>query len=108
MNVRIVSMKAPVSELAWHLADFLEAGSEPPPECISSPHLTQGEMMTDEEVDEFLKDSVATLRILSDHSSPRYVELMNTYLTDLAYLSSLGRITEDDYNELTHPDNLRF
>jgi len=101
-------MKAPESELAWRLPDFLEAGTEPPVRCVKSPHLTEGEMMTDDEVEEFLKDSVATLRILSDHHSNRFTELLNAHRAELTYLASLGRITEDDYNGLTNPDNLRF
>jgi len=101
-------MKAPESELAWRLADFLEAETEPPAGCVASPHLTQGEMMTDDEVEEFITDSIATLRILSDHRSQRYADLERSYHADLAYLAKLGRITEDDYNDLTHPDNLRF
>lgn len=64
--------------------------------------------MTDDEVGEFIKDSVATLRILSDRQASRYTDLLETYQADLGYLRNLGRISEDDYNELTHPDNLRF
>jgi hypothetical protein len=101
-------MSTPASELAWRLADFLEAGVEPSPEHISNPELTDGEMMTDDEIQEFIKHSIATLRILSDKQSPRYNDLEANYLADLIYLLKLGRITEDDYNDLTHPDNLRF
>ncbi len=101
-------MKPPKSELAWALADFLEAGTEPSPRHISNPHATEGQMMTDDEIEEFIKDSVATLRILSDKKSPRYAELVANYQADLTYLQELGRITEDDYNDLTSPDNLRF
>ncbi len=65
-------------------------------------------MMLDDEIEEFIKDSIATLRILSDKHSARYTELLAIYQADLAYLASLGRISEDDYTGLTHPDNLRF
>jgi hypothetical protein len=65
-------------------------------------------MMTADEVEEYIKDSIATLRILSDHKSARYDTVADTYRADLAYLVEVGSLTEDDYNELTHPDNLRF
>jgi hypothetical protein len=96
------------SELAWTLADYQAAGTEPPARISSNPSLTEGEMMTDEEIEELVKDSIATLRILSDRHSARYAELLSNYQADLAYLTELGRISEDDYNELTSPDNLRF
>jgi hypothetical protein len=96
------------SELAWRLADFKKAGMEPPSRCVSNPELSDGQMMTADEVEEYIKDSIATLRILSDHKSDRYEAVADAYRADLAYLVEVGSLTEDDYNELTHPDNLRF
>jgi hypothetical protein len=98
----------PISELSWTLADYLEASIEPSARVLASPHLTEGLMMTDDELEEFIKDSIATARILSDKQSPRYDQVTANYHADLAYLLGLGRITQDDYNDLTHPDNLRF
>jgi hypothetical protein len=96
------------SLLAWTAADYVLAQTEVPAELISNPELTEGEMMTADEVETFIKDSIATLRILADKASPRYGALVETYKADLAYLSEIGQIDEDSYNELTHPDNLRF
>lgn len=98
----------PQSELAWNLADYRAAKVDPPARCISNPELTEGEMMTADEVQEFIKDSIATLRILGDKNSPRYNDLRETYVADLAYLAEVGAISDDDYNDLTHPDNLKF
>jgi len=81
---------------------------EPPSRCVSNPELSDGQMMTADEVEEYIKDSIATLRILSDHKSDRYEAVADAYRADLAYLVEVGSLTEDDYNELTHPDNLRF
>jgi hypothetical protein len=96
------------SEFAWRLADYEAAGAEAPGRCISNPDLSEGEMMTAEEVQEYIKDSIATLRILADKQSARYDEIVAMYLEDLAYLSQVGQIDEDDYNELTHSSNLKF
>jgi len=101
-------MNRPTSELAWKLADYQAEGVEPPARCASNPELTEGEMMTADEVEEFIKDSVATLRILADKKSDRLADVTNAYKADLAYLASVGHLTEDDYNELTSPDNLHF
>lgn len=98
----------PQSELAWKLADYEAAGVEAPGRCVSNPELSEGEMMSAEEIEEFIKDSIATLRILADKESPRYTQLRDSYYADLAYLAQVGSIGDDDYNELTHPDNLHF
>lgn len=98
----------PHSELSWTLADYQAAGQEPPARVVSHPESTEGEMMSDGELEEYLKDSIATCRILLDKRSPRYDDLVANYVADLSYLLSIGRIGEDDYNELTDPDNLRF
>jgi hypothetical protein len=96
------------SELSWKLADFRAAGVEAPARCVSNPDLTDGQMMTAEEVEEFVKDSIATLRILADRKSDRLAAVTDSYKADLAYLMEVGSLGEDDYNELVHPDNLRF
>jgi hypothetical protein len=101
-------MNRPVSELAWTLADYEEAGIEAPARCKSNPELTEGAMMTAEEVQEFIKDSIATIRILSDKGSDRLKDVVDNYRADLAYLLEVGSLSEDDYNELVHPDNLHF
>jgi hypothetical protein len=96
------------SELAWHLSDYIEAGVEPPPRCVSNPELTEGEMMSADEIEQFIIDSIATIRILSDHKSDRLQAIIDDYYADLAYLLEVGSLTESDYNELIHPDNLHF
>jgi len=101
-------MNQPVSELAWRLADYQAAGLQPPARCQSNPELTEGEMMTADEVEEFIKDSIATIRILADKHSSRLAEVIKTYHADLAYLAEVGVLSEDDYNELTDESNLRF
>src|SRR5690242_14193362 len=94
------------SELAWQLADYTAAGVEPPRRVASNPELTEGEVMTDEEIEAFITDSIATLRILADRRSDRYDSIYENYCSDLKYLTSLGRMSEEDYNELTSPANL--
>jgi hypothetical protein len=64
--------------------------------------------MLQDEVDEFIKDSVATIRILTDKHSPRLEAVLAVYRADLAALLKLGRIDEDEYNELIEEQNLRF
>jgi len=101
-------MAQPTSELLWNLEDYRRADVEAPGRVVSNPQLCEGDLMLQDEVDEFIKDSVATLRILSDKDSPRYDDVAATYFADLAALLKLGRIDEDEYNELIDAQNLRF
>jgi hypothetical protein len=98
----------PVSELSWTLADYRTFKVDPPARIVDNPEKTEGEMMSEDEIEEYIKDSIATCRILLDKRSERFEQLVGNYVADLSYLLSLGRIAEDDYNELTEPDNLRF
>ena len=98
----------PVSELSWTLADYQAAQADPPERIVSRPDQTEGQMMRDDELDEYLKDSIATCRILLDKRSPAYEQLVGNFVADLSYLLSIGRISEEDYNDLTQADNLRF
>jgi hypothetical protein len=90
----------PVSELSWRLADYLQAGVEPSARCISNPELSEGQMMSPDEVEQFIIDSIATLRILSDRNSPRFAEVAENYREDLRYLMEVGSLSESDYTDL--------
>src|SRR5437879_994358 len=95
-------MNRPKSELAWRLADYEAAGVEAPARIASNPERTEGEMMTAEEIEEFIKDSIATLRILADKGSDRLAMLTEQYIADLTYLLKVGSLDEDEYNDLVN------
>jgi len=96
------------SELNWTLADYEAAGIEIPDRIREFPEMCEGELMTSDEVEEFIKDSIATLRILSDKHSPRLNTASESFIADMSALLELGRIEEDEYNGLTDDINLRF
>ncbi len=64
--------------------------------------------MTEEEVADYLHDCVATLKILNDSGSAKYEQVHNDYLKDIKCLYELGRLTEDEYNELNDEALMRF
>ena len=101
-------MAQPTSELLWKLDDYRKAGHEAPGRVVSNPQLCEGDLMLQDEVEEYIKDSVATIRILVDKDSPRTEAVVAMYRADLAALLKLGRIDEDEYNELIDAQNLRF
>ena len=107
-NTLDTHLNVPLSELAWQLAHYRHEGVEVPGRIVSNPDLTEGEMMSDDEVEEFIKDSIATMRILTERQAKRLPEALASFQADMAYLKELGRISDDDYNGLTNQANLRF
>lgn len=99
---------SPKSELAWQLTDYQREGVEAPGRVASNPELTEGEMMGEEELEQYLSDSVQTVMILRDKNSERAEEIWQIFVADLDYLLSIGRIDDDQYNELTNSENYRF
>jgi hypothetical protein len=100
--------KLPTSELAWKLADYQAQGIEPPARIVSNPELTEGEMMSADEIAEFIKDSIATLRILADKNSTRYPQIVDQFRADLAYLLSVGSIDQEEFDGLVDEYTLHF
>ena len=64
--------------------------------------------MSEEEVAEYLRDCVATLKVLNDSGSAKLEQVHNDYLQDISSLYELGRLTEDEYNELKDDAIMRF
>lgn len=98
----------PKSELAWNLADYERQGQEAPGRVVSNPLKTEGEMMGEEELEQYMSDSVQTVMILRDKNSARAEEVWQIFLADLDYLLSIGRIDDEQYNELTNSENYEF
>lgn len=96
------------SELAWALEDYIAAAQEPPSRIVATPLACEGQMMSDIEVAEYVKDAVATIIILRDKGSERTVVVHQTFLNDCRFLVSLGRLPEDEYNELIDLESYRF
>lgn len=64
--------------------------------------------MTEEQVSEYLRDCVATLKVLNDMGSSKYEQVHHDYLKDISGLYELGRLSEDEYNELKDDEMMRF
>ena len=88
------------SELLWKLADFKKANIKPPKYLVENPRLCEGDLMSEDELSEFIKDSLATLHVLHEMKSKRFDSVQKTFVNDLKALLELGRIEADEYNEL--------
>lgn len=64
--------------------------------------------LTEEELAEYLRDCVATLKVLNDMGSSKLEQVHNDYLKDISALYELGRLSEDEYNGLKDDAIMRF
>ena len=64
--------------------------------------------MTEDEIMEYLRDCVATLKVLNDSDSAKFEQVHKDYLKDISELYELGRLSEDEYNELKDEAIMRF
>lgn len=98
----------PKSELAWVLADYVTQGEEPPARLAQRPEACEGELMTDAEVETYIYDGIMALRVMNQANSRRFSEVRDYFIADLAFLVEIGRLDEDDYNELLREENYRL
>jgi len=96
------------SELAWALSDYQAAGIEAPPRIVNQPEACEGQLMSDIEVEEYLADSVKTIMILLNRQSDRAVAIQQVFQADLDFLLMIGRIDDDQYNELSDEQTYQF
>ena len=64
--------------------------------------------MTEDEVECYIGDCVNVLMVLNDQNSDVFNKVKAAFITDMDNLLELGRITPDEYNEITSDDNLKF
>jgi len=96
------------SELSWKLVDYQAAGIEPPERVLAQPESCEGQLMSDAEVEDYLADSLKTILVLRDRQSPRAATVQQAFLADLEFLLAIGRIDDDQYNELSDEQTYRF
>lgn len=101
-------MESVRSELSWTAKDYLDAGRDVPGILLQNPLQCEGELMADWEVHDYITDSVATLSILADKHSDSFGRVFAHFVADLDFLLKIGRIKEDDYNELIDENSYGF
>lgn len=90
--------------LSWDLSDYKEARLEPPePVKIG---ITEGEAMEEEDVADWLAETLQTLSVLKNEYPKKYEEQFADYLLDLEYLASIGKITQEEKEDLSERENV--
>lgn len=93
------------AELAWNLQDYIDRGQEPPARIEYAPTSCEGEMMSDEEIGQYIADAIRTLQVLADRRSERLEKVQTAFFADLEFLLEIGRLDQDEYNDLIDPHN---
>jgi hypothetical protein len=88
------------SELAFTLQDYQQHDIEAPDRIIANPTKCEGDLMTDDEIFDYCKDSLAVLRVMSEKNPPRATSLRQTFLTDGEFLLKIGRIKQEEFDML--------
>jgi hypothetical protein len=101
-------MKLTDSELAWDLAEYCRREVEPPPRIFDQPQSCEGVLMTEAEIEQFIRDGMAAVLVMHDQALSRAAEVQAIFFNDLAYLVSIGRLAPDDYTMIIDRDNYSF
>lgn len=100
MNKEEIKSKA---SLSWTKEDYEITGDEPP-ECVFFGK-TEGEILEDEALEQWLADEVRILSVIKDDNPQIFDEHYQYFVLDLEYLYSLGKITADELKDLKDKGN---
>lgn len=65
-------------------------------------------VLRDDEIESYIIECLKVLCIMNDKGSSSFGKLRSSFLADMERLLELGRITPDEYNEVTNEDNFSF
>lgn len=83
------------SDLSWTLKDWQDSGYEIPDSVLASPDRTEGELMSDAEITQWLEDNIKTLTVNCDRNKELFRRLHEGLIQDLSYLVEIGRMDAD-------------
>jgi len=96
------------ADLSWKKKDFEAAGQEVPAKLTNDEVHTEGELMSEDELAEWLKDTQATFSIIKQGDPKRFEDLFQAFLLDIHYLRKIGKITEEEASEITKKERFDF
>lgn len=80
------------ANLSWTLEDY-RIWEIPPPECLlKNPFLTEGEQMSNREIEEWFIESIKVLKIFKETEEKTFERLYKELILDIKYLISIGRM----------------
>jgi hypothetical protein len=99
-------MKKEKPSLSWNKKDYEAVGIEVPA-CVLSGR-TEGEIMEPEEIISWATETLRCVKVLYEEYPVRAEEQIAEYKMDLNYLLSLGKIDEEQFEQLIDEENFNF
>jgi hypothetical protein len=97
-----------ISTLAWTKADFEKAGEEIPESLEEDDIHTEGELLSREEIDEWIGDTYKTFCIFHEQNPVLFDKLYDEFVVDVHYLQELGKITDEEASTILNKNNYSF
>ncbi len=66
------------------------------------------DVMTDDEIADYIADSLQVLMVMSDTGSPKLAEVEASFRGDLEILRAAGRLDKDSYDALINLEDYRL
>jgi len=96
------------SNLAWKLDDYLFWGEEAPERLSKNPKATEGELMSQEEIESWIIDNFRSFYVIKEEKITLFEKLHKDFIQDIKYLISIGKVREEILDELDCSKNFSF
>ena len=94
--------------LDWNIIDY-NIWQIDPPEClISDNSLTEGEQMSDKDIETWFSDTVKTLKTVKETEPEIFKRLYEGLILDIKYLISINKLGKSTLNFVLDKDNFQF
>lgn len=94
--------------LSWKLTDYQKNYIEVPEALESAPAKTEGELMSETDIEEWFTDIMGTFKVLREQDKELFEELYEYFVTDTMYLKDLGKISAEEAEQLIEKDNFKL
>lgn len=94
--------------LAWKKQDFIDNNQEIPSKLIEDDFHTEGELMSNEEILQWISDAEATFCVVREQDEKMFEKLTEEYQRDLEYLAEIGKINKELIPDILNKENFHF
>ncbi len=93
---------------AWEIDDYEVWDLEPPTCLLDDPLLTEGQQISQEELENWFVDSIKTLKVLKETDSENFQKIYQDFVLDVKYLLSIDRIEVESLDYIKDKTNFEF
>jgi hypothetical protein len=93
---------------SWTLADY-KIWQQEPPDCLQDKsNLSEGEQLSDEELETWFVDSVKSLTILKEQDQKIFKKVCGDFTLDVEYLVLIKRLGQESLDFVSDQNNFCF